>query len=1070
MKSFLGILFNALSYRVSKELKTSLFKNETFLKNRWSLLEKSIVQWSIYYKKYIILIIVLFTLVFCALLIWRPIVKSLGFAYPQNWRQLLDWQTGFLTGQLTIVGVVYPLVVGLISILFQNKSAKKTIFPIYQKYSGFMFAGISGLTLSCFIILGYFLRAYFIDSTYFAYCITSALWLALNILLTTWFFIQTFKMLDDSFLDELVRRFSLNESCQFDIRERLKQLFMESAVDNHILFFPDENVLDVMTFSYSDKNYKEVTREVSRGKSTCDIWYGLINLALVIQTKLLKIRNIKDCSIIIMPYRKHHDEVDYVLAKYSGFEINIFVKLLIRIAFFFKLKKLKSESGLSEMLNGIIGSANDTLREGNVKGFSDAVNSISDWHTELALALSFKTEEDKMDNWLHLPLSSWGGRTYLDEFMREYFLLARSTVERIPEDSSFYNDMLHLHKKIFNKRRTLEKKEIRSLILGSYYLWYLLIEWRSFSSKSGDMRVATKYEDILYDFVGAWEYWIESIERRVHRSHNIDEKSLYALVTHLGFTAQTAISALRFNNYEATGWGVDMLNNWYKKLMRRPYSNVEYSWRSVLLNHYYLLKDPSDSEWQIILNGKEFDSKVAINIAFKHANLDIRIITACYILLKPIHEEKDLLINYVNALLSGAQIHQTRALGRSQNSISSAGEFLGCYFRHRDYHNNGENSYGNWLSSILESFGRVFEERRVSGRIYTGWGARSSKKMEKAYVEIGISLSKKKWTLPRKWEEAIQSEAFSYLDRNTIISDLQAWKDVAQEDRSYILFEEDVHEELIGNFCASIDSIIKNIEDSQNNSVGIANVDTSRLREISLLCSEVFDNSNSSRYPLDLFDNIEHVDVMDDTFLKTVPISDFPKEDIAQDIETVGAINENEFFSSLISNNVKFNFLSKLVQYPNTNTYCYYNMDEALSEIGRQANATNYPILFVGNQALVNIFRRATYDRVFADKYNISQRDGFDDDYICHIWYCEVYDSLLDFGDFCILTTKELFKGVSFKQISEGQFVETRFIENPNNNRIGTLKHEYWMDIELRQNKRCLKIELEIENEGDENI
>lgn len=68
--------------------------------------------------------------------------------------KLSDWMSNLLGSQLTIIGIVFPLVVGLISVLFQKKSARIHIQSAYQLHSGYMFAGLSGLSLAAFVVLG----------------------------------------------------------------------------------------------------------------------------------------------------------------------------------------------------------------------------------------------------------------------------------------------------------------------------------------------------------------------------------------------------------------------------------------------------------------------------------------------------------------------------------------------------------------------------------------------------------------------------------------------------------------------------------------------------------------------------------------------------------------------------------------------------------------------------------------------------------------------------------------------------------------------------------------------------
>jgi len=1056
-----GRLFKTLSYRVDKEINDSLYQNEVFLRSQWSLLEKSIVLWSSYYIRYIILAIVFFLLLATNIVLWRPWLKPLAIEYLPHWDQLLQWQANFLGGQLTIVGVVYPLVVGLISILFQNKSAKKTIFPIYQKYSGFMFAGLSGLSLSGFIILGYFLRAYFDDSAYVAFCVTSAFWLVFNLLLTAWFFVQTFRMLDEVSSDRLVRRFSIHESCEYDIREKIKQVLIDNAVENKLLSNPDNKVLKILTLQYADHDFKKISRIAPHDVIIKDIRYRLINFAIRLQIIILKLAKITDATIIIHSPKSQRNSRNMVIAQYDGFEINPFVKLLIKSAFSFNILDSQTGLGLSQILNGFSGSANDALRENNVKEFSDAIDNIANWHTEIALALSFKNDEGKNNNWLFLTSNGLFGISYLGELMHEYYQLSSDSVEKVAENSRFYKKMLYLHKRIFSYRDKLEKKEIMSLIQGSYNMWPLLLEWRSYSSNSGDLRIANKYEDVIYDFVGAWESWLIYIEPPTKRSRDID-KTYFSFITHLEFTASTAISALRFKNSEAAGWGVDMLNNWFETLSPYDHWNEEYSWHSVLLTHDLFLKKPTSSAWKNILKGNEYNQLVAFNLAFKNASFDLRILTACYMLLNPDQDQQKLLVNYVQALLSGEPIHKTGGISCSQHSVSSAGDLLGAYIRHRNYY---EGTYDGWITSILDSFGRIHEERQVPGRIYSGWGANNPKSMDIAYVEIAIYLSKTKWGLSSAWKEAILSHAFRYRDKELMFSDLRDWIKIAQEERSYILFSEENKADLISNFCESITEIIHSIETTQTENIQKAGIDQNRLRKLGIASSMII-NSDIRKFPLSLFESIEYQSEMDDMFSCVINITNYEKERVALGVETNRAINEEDILADSIKENVRVNILKKLIQNPSSGSYQYQSTDSALLDIGELAKSFACPVLFVGNPAIKNILNRSSFDRDIANNYNISRRDGFGHSYICHIGSCEVYGLYFSNIEFCLLTSKELFDKVSFREISEDQFVEANFIQDEDNENIGKLKLKYWMKIELLDTS-CIKLELDVDEKVD---
>ncbi|WHI52698.1 hypothetical protein P3339_08040 [Microbulbifer sp. MLAF003] len=172
-------VFDTLNRSVDREIKGSIFQSEVYKNNKWSVLERWIVLWSSHFKKYTCLMFFLSILIFVNLILWQPWIKANVLEYTKQWKEMIGWQDTFLAGQLTIVGVVYPLVVGLVSVYLQNRSAKSVILPIYHNYSGFMFAGMSGLSLAAFILAGYFMRASLSDKYYVAICMVSAVWLFL---------------------------------------------------------------------------------------------------------------------------------------------------------------------------------------------------------------------------------------------------------------------------------------------------------------------------------------------------------------------------------------------------------------------------------------------------------------------------------------------------------------------------------------------------------------------------------------------------------------------------------------------------------------------------------------------------------------------------------------------------------------------------------------------------------------------------------------------------------------------------------------------------------------------------
>lgn len=1084
-------LLNSLQYHIDKNINDTLYQNKEFLHSKWSFFEYNILRWSQRHNYYIILTVVLACLLVVNLVCWKDELSPLVVKFFPNWTKLNEWQGGFLGGQLTIVGVVYPLVIGLIGVLFQNKSAKKTLFPIYQMYSGFMFAGLSGLFLSIFIIAGYFFSATMDASTYLAICVTTALWLTFNVLLTSWFFASTFLMLDESKRDRLVVRFTIHELCETDIRNRMHNLLLQNSVHNRVLANPEEEILKVSTYKFSDDKFKEITKYSEEEIYASNVYFSIINIVIryyIIKFKILLSINSKvwgkwlvsrkifswmyidpdvEREFVVQPMWTRKNKARLIVVRYSGFEIGWISKLLLKTSFRTKKTSQEHDSSLTSMMLGFVGSANDAIREKNVGEFKNAIENIVNWHVEIASALSFLNDNGEEDNWLLLPTASFFSRSYLDEILTEYYRLARASVELIPENIEFYDEIIYLHKRIFLKRGRLVEREGFSLIQGNYFTWSLLMEWRSYSSMSSDLRIANKYEDVLFDFVGSWESWLDYIEPRTTRLNDM-QKSLPLFINHLEFTAHTVISALRFNNIEAAGWGVDMLNNWYEKLSIREHSQglEEYRWHSELVSHDMLLKDSGEKIWITALNDSEFFLQPAFNIAMNNASFDLRVITACYVLLKPDLNGNEQIKQYIKALLSCTPIHPTGAIGGRAKSVSNASNIIGAYIRHRDYSNYGEGAYGAWLSKVLDSFGRVNEKRRVSGRIYSGWGRNDPHSMNRAYVEIAVSLSNNQWQLEQKWYDIIFSDAFRHQDQASLVRDLQDWIRLSEDIEEPILTTKENLRTNVSNFKNSIQQVIDRINQRQNALVAQAEIDEELLTRFGLTCSQaIFGDAKDPEFPINLFSSASFNGNTDESNLFKINIQKYLKEKVAKNIETNRAINEEDWLRQSTKDNVRVNILRKVLWYKNTDEKVYSSAENNILDLAELAKDINNPVLFSGNMDLNRFLREARYRHELADKFDISFIDGFGKNYICHVGNVIVFSIRFSDVNFSLLTTKDIFESIEFGKVADRQFVEVKYEASEDDNNVGVLSLNYWMNIKLVEGLPCVKTEVKNKSE-----
>ncbi|GAA0307999.1 hypothetical protein [Psychrobacter aestuarii] len=422
--SFLNRL-RPLSHHVNNELKETLFNNEAYKDNRSSFLEKSIVSWSNSYIKYLLLLVLLCLTISANTYCWVSYI-------PANIEIKKDSSLlgVLLTSQITIVGLIYPLVISLVSILFQDKAGKKVIFSLYQKYSGFMFAGLSGLSLAIILTFSLIFNANLTNKLSFILNITLTFWFIFNLFLTVWFFIKTLSILDENKKDEFIFRFVTNEVCKTDLKQRIRSVYLKGLFQYKLLSNSNDDVLTVSSGLIFDKYDKEINYVAGKYKDLLNVSLWKINLAIWLQSNILKksidVNNIKSskCKFHVCIPEFTSGDKDVILVKYSGFNINILVSFLIKNSVRYQKKSNKTDIGLSSALEVFTSPIYTTLNNNDENQFVESLDRLARYHIQLSEVLSFQNLDGKYDNWLLLNEGAWGF-SYFANFMRAYYTVLK---------------------------------------------------------------------------------------------------------------------------------------------------------------------------------------------------------------------------------------------------------------------------------------------------------------------------------------------------------------------------------------------------------------------------------------------------------------------------------------------------------------------------------------------------------------------------------------------------------------------------------------------------------------------
>ncbi|ALQ53888.1 hypothetical protein PI2015_0566 [Pseudoalteromonas issachenkonii] len=203
----------------------------------------------------------------------------------------------------------------------------------------------------------------------------------------------------------------------------------------------------------------------------------------------------------------------------------------------------------------------------------------------------------------------------------------------------------------------------------------------------------------------------------------------------------------------------------------------------------------------------------------------------------------------------------------------------------------------------------------------------------------------------------------------------------------------------------------------------------------------------------------------DESNLFKINIQKYLKEKVAKNIETNRVINEEDWLRQSTKDNVQVNILRKVLWYKNTDEKVYSSAENNILDLTELAKDINNPVLFSGNMDLNRFLREARYRHELADKFDISFIDGFGNNYICHFGNVIVFSLRFSDVNFSLLTTKDLFESIEFGKVADKQFVEVKYEASEDDNNVGVLSLNYWMNIKLVDGLPCIKTEIKNKDE-----
>lgn len=999
-----GILLNRLTTKVRAELKCNLKRNKTYKKHRWSLVERAQVYCSTHYLKAMFLLWVMAGSAVLIAIGFRPEFSSFAANHLKKVTDLPGWMSNLLGSQLTIIGIVFPLVVGLISVLFQKKSSRIHIQSAYQLHSGYMFAGLSGLSLAAFILIsGLFISAgdKYLDT---AFAVTALIWMLFNIVLSIWFFITSLNILDDKKRDHLMLKYFQSQIVEDHILRSLKYSWIQypgSQIDKDYI-----NGITILPYSVSrEESMGSIKFRIDDHMEISDVNLRPLNFLL----HLLKSVQDKNGSIIILPSLARRDNTITLLSS-TDVIIPWWWPFFFRQCFIKGPKRNWKE--YRHITRDFYGEVYDALEDKNISTFIIATDRLIDTYT--TLKKSFRYADGNYIDECH---GSGMSLTFSQSFYHDFYTFCHEVVKSVETTGEYFRKIIDLPFSVYRDSDSREIVDFQQCMESLFYVWHALNSWKRGYAETLSVSQEQRHREIVKDFIGEWESWY--MWRRIEgRGENRFDDDSAELLYHLYETARIVMSAVMSDDRYASDHSTDMLLLWFSR-NRFEQHFEQYRWHSFFLTPSYLTQAFEKPAWKVILRGNEYSEKAAQAIIFYNALTDIRLLTAGYILSHVQQKKNVRLKKVIKRLLTSAPVYPTGAHDLMTTSLTSSTDIIDIIIRLECRPCDSEDSWYKTQSDLVKAFSSFNETEIISGRIYMGT-YEDVRNIYASYADIAFYLSVKSLPVTQRVSMALNDNLFTYHQKEQIIYQLQGIKRREDMPSDGYLMSNKAFKEKISCFNETLDAYIQAFSRSMHSELLNAEIDTELLKNTVLtltheLPSMLAQDALLSRFSYSTSNSGEI------TWTARSVNGTMPKNILARGISTNSGILASVSDVKLTLLRDVYNGLSQLQPLQTINVRDEYELLKHLREM--TADNEDYTLIFFGTHLGSELREMSYHAERFAELgITLDMKSGLDGLMPVRINNCRIYQVWdNDVGFYSLLVRNNVFGSLHMLSDPDGQ-------------------------------------------------
>ncbi|EMU9122713.1 hypothetical protein ACSPNK_003053 [Providencia stuartii] len=1026
-----GKLLKSVSGQVRAELHRTLKSNRDYKKLSWNPVERILVACSTYYIRSMLVLWSVAVGAVSMIEYFRPVLHPFALQHFKGITLLSGWMPNLLGSQLTIIGIVFPLIVGLISVLFQKKSARIHIQSAYQLHSGYMFAGLSGLSLAAFIVLGGITLS--IGDRYLntAFAVTTFVWMFFNIFLSIWFFVSSLNVLDENKRDCLMNKYFLSQIVDDYIQKEYIRAWLR---------YPGANIgenylsnIKILPYSISEKE-EMIHFKFDIGKN--DVVTDIYIRPLLFLLRRLKAMDGQDAEIIILPSFDIRSGELTILSSKGVMPVSGLWRWLCRRCIV--TGHSENTKDLDDITFDFFGEAYDALNDKNISVFRTGVNRLTDTYTSIKRSYNYRGD----GNYLDEIKESGFRRTFSDSFHYELRKFFRETVKSTEYSGEYFRESMVIPFHVYRKTQSTRFTDFRQFLLSLFRVWHELNEWKAGLGVTLSASQEQTHQALVRDFIGCWEGFSMGSFIGKHGSEDSNDCLMY----HLHNTARLLIPSVVADNASSVRYAHDVLCLWFNQRRFSQHSEEEYRWHSFFLTPDYLSLEETDSQWAILLRGSPYKKEAALSIIFSNALADMRLLISGY-LIAHFEPQKNIdLADLVNHLITSSLYEERDTHDTLTPSFQSSVDIIDMILRIEHSNLHTDSSWYSSLSETIEVMNAFNERPYIPGRIYTGVNEDLGSLYE-AFAVLAIKLVSPSEQVTQRVNESLVGGVFSYFSKIRIISILERLKrDPSIPYEGYIISKADYVTNVV-LFNNILDKYIDAFRRSKSADIVAAEVDLERLRNTDVRLTKELLPTLTEHTLLRHFNFSQDSECNRNWLVRYIPAG-VPKEYVSREL------NRNFYGDFLSVSDVTTNILQELHyllgQSQAKLTMKVKSLDILLKKVAQQsADQKNYILVIYGSrfsEELRELFhQREKYDS-FDIHVDTPARGAHSLPY--RINNCIIYLDIYSKQEYSLMVNTESFDELRLFRYPDGTLFNT-FYRSSNDPLEGVMKTLWEMEMRI---------------------